>query len=102
VRGESMTGTAEIERGLAAIFASRASSAKLTALDVSIRFIRPDVAIAHVRSEMSGLTSPSGEELPPHQELSVRVLVKDGGAWRITAFHNAMVRPFGTESRPAH
>ena len=53
VRGESMAGTAEIESGLASIFESRAQSAKLKTLDISVRFIRPDIALAHVLNELS-------------------------------------------------
>jgi uncharacterized protein (TIGR02246 family) len=102
VRGESMAGTSEIERGLASIFSSRAKAAKLETLDVSIRFIRPDVAVAHVLNELSGLTSPSEELLPAHRELSIRVLVKSDGVWRVSAFHNTIVRPFGSESTAVH
>jgi uncharacterized protein (TIGR02246 family) len=101
VRGESMVGTAEIENGLASIFESRATSAKLETLDVSIRFIRPDVAVAHVLNELSGSKSPSGGLLPAHRELSIRVLVKNDGVWRVTAFHNTIVQPFRSESSPA-
>ena len=97
VRGESMVGTAEIENGLAAIFATRAKAVNLETLDVSIRFIRPDVAVAHVLNELSGLTSPNGETLPAHRELSIRVFVKNAGVWRVAAFHNTIVRPFGSE-----
>ena len=95
VRGEVMKGAAEMEKGLAAIFATRAKEATLQTLDVTIRFIRPDVAIAQVTNELSGLVSPDGQKLPAHRELSMRIFVKDGGTWRITAFHNTMVRPFG-------
>ncbi len=98
VRGESMAGTSAIESGLASIFKSRAKTARLETLDVSIRFIRPDVAVAHVLNELSGLKSSSGEVLPAHRELSIRVLVKDDGVWRVTAFHNTIVRPFGSEA----
>ena len=92
VRGESMTGIAEIERGLAAIFNTRGRAARLRTIDIAVRFIRPDVALAHVLNEMSGVTAPDGSLPPPHQELSIRVLVKEQGAWRITAFHNTIVR----------
>ena len=98
VRGESMAGTGEIESGLSSIFESRAQSAKLETLDISIRFVRPDIALAHVLNELSGLKSPSGDVLPAHRELSIRVLVKDDGVWRVTAFHNTIVRPFGSDS----
>jgi uncharacterized protein (TIGR02246 family) len=92
VRGETMKGLAQIEKGLAAIFQTRGRNATLKTLDVRVRFIRPDVALAHVRNELSGLIDPDGRTLPPHQELSVRVFVKNDGTWRITAFHNTIVQ----------
>lgn len=101
VRGESMAGTAEIEKGLASIFQSRAQVVKLETIDVSIRFLTPETALAHVLNELSGLKSPGGEALPPHRELSLRVLVKKDGVWRVAAFHNTMVRPFGADPPPA-
>lgn len=99
VRGERMKGAAEIEKGLAAIFATRAKAVTLKTLDVSVRFIRPDVAVAHVTNELSGLVGPGGERLPAHRELSVRVLVKEQGQWLVTAFHNTIVRPLEPVAR---
>jgi uncharacterized protein (TIGR02246 family) len=92
VRGESMKGVAQIEKGLTSIFQTRARNATLKTLDVSVRFIRPDVALVHLTNELSGLLSPDGKTQPPHQELSTRVLVKDQGTWRITAFHNTILQ----------
>jgi len=91
VRGERMKGAAEIEKGLAAIFATRATAATLKMLDATIRFIRSDVAVAHVTNEMSGVVNTEGEKMPSHRELSIRVLVKDKGTWRVTAFHNTII-----------
>ena len=92
VRGESMKGVAEIEEGLTRIFKTRGRKVTLKTLNVAIRFIRPDVALAHVTNELSGLLSPEGQTLPSHQELSIRVLVKDQGTWLITAFHNTIIQ----------
>jgi uncharacterized protein (TIGR02246 family) len=92
VRGESMQGVDEIEKGLTAIFQTRGRNVTLKTLDVAVRFIRPDVALAHVTNELSGLVTPEGQTLPAHRELSIRVLVKDQGAWRITAFHNTILQ----------
>ena len=92
VRGESMNGAAAIEQGLASIFDTRGRNSKLKTLDVAVRFVRPDVAIAHVTNEMSGVVSASGEMQPPHTELSIRVAVKDAGAWKVAAFHNVIVQ----------
>lgn len=91
VRGERMRGATEIEKGLATIFATRAAAATLKTLDLSIRLIKPDVAIAHVTNEMSDVVNGKGEKQPPHRELSIRVLVKDEGKWRVVAFHNTII-----------
>ena len=95
VRGERFRGTTEFEKGLASIFATRAREATHRTLNVSVRFVRPDVALAHVTNELSGLIAPDGQRPPPHQELSLRVFVKEGGEWRVAAFHNTLVQPFG-------
>lgn len=98
VRGETAHGAAEAQAKLANIFATRASDATLRTLDVRVRFIQPEVALAHVTNELSGLTAPDGQKLPAHQELSLRVFVKTEGKWLISAFHNTLVRPFAVEA----
>ena len=94
VRGEVMEGQAAIEKGLTSIFETRAKTATHQTLAVSIRFLRPDIALVHVTNELGGLVAPDGAHLPPHQELSLRVLAKQDGRWQVAAFHNTMVRPF--------
>jgi uncharacterized protein (TIGR02246 family) len=88
VRGEVMKGTGEIEAGLNRIFQTRAGNATLREIDASIRFLGPDIALAHVTNELSGLVGPAGERLPAHRERSIRVFVKREGEWKVTAFHN--------------
>jgi uncharacterized protein (TIGR02246 family) len=99
VRGDMMNGQAEIEKGLSAILSSRAKNATQRTMDVTVRFIRPDVALANVTNELSGLVAPDGHGLPSHQELSLRVFVKDAGIWHVAAFHNTMVAPFAPPVR---
>jgi uncharacterized protein (TIGR02246 family) len=99
VRGDVMNGQAGIERGLSAILTARAKSAAQQTMDVKVRFIRPDVALANVTNELSGLVAPDGHALPPHQELSLRVFVKDAGVWQVAAFHNTMVALFAPPVR---
>ncbi len=91
VRGEFMRGSAAIERWLASIFATRARSVTVRQIEVTVRFVKPDVAVAHVTNELNGLIDAQGHGLPPHRELSVRVFVKTAGAWRVTAAHNTIV-----------
>lgn len=99
VRGEVMEGQPAIEKGLTSIFQSRARNATHRTVDVRIRFLRPDVALAFVTNELSGLVAPDGQSLPSHQELSLRVVVKDASRWQVAAFHNTMVRPFAVVPR---
>jgi uncharacterized protein (TIGR02246 family) len=99
VRGDVWEGQAAIERGLDAIFQTRARNATFRTLDVRIRFLRPDFALAYVTNELSGLVAPDDRPLPSHQELSLRVFVKEDGRWQVTAFHNTMIRPFEAAPR---
>ena len=94
VRGDKYTGAVEIQQKLKEIFLTRAKQATLKTLNVSVRFVNPDLAIAHVTNELSGLVDSAGLTLPSHQELSVRVFIKENDNWRLTAFHNTMIRPF--------
>ena len=51
VRGESLSGIAEIEKGLGAIFETRGRKAVLKTLDIAVRFIKPDVALGTSRTK---------------------------------------------------
>ena len=94
VRGESAKGN-EVEEKLRAILATRAKAATLKTLNVKIRFIRPDVALVHVTNELRGLVAANGQNLPPHEEISLRVFVKEkDGEWHIAAFQNTLIAPF--------
>jgi uncharacterized protein (TIGR02246 family) len=99
VRGDMMNGQAGIEKGLSTILTTRAKNATQRTMDVTVRFIRPDVALASVTNELSGLVAPDGHGLPSQQELSLRVFVKDAGIWQVAAFHNTMVAPFSPPPR---
>jgi uncharacterized protein (TIGR02246 family) len=85
-------GRAEIEARQRERMGTVLKEAKMTLLDLRVRFIRPDVAIAHQTHELSRMLSPDGQSMAPHRERSIRVLVKDHGIWLTTAFHNTVVR----------
>lgn len=93
VYGMWRRGAAEIESRQKERMETVLKDANITLLDLHIRFIRPDVAVVHELHELRGMRNNDGGQVPPHQELSVRVLVKEQGTWLITAFHNTIVRP---------
>ncbi len=99
VQGMWLKGAAQIERGRKQRFETALKDARIKVLDVQIRFLKPDVAIAHVTHEIEGMLDSSEKKLPPHRELNIRVFVKQGGRWRVTAFQNTTIAA-GAPSRP--
>lgn len=98
VDGMYVKGRDDIERGHAQIFSTFYRESRNAATVKSVRFIRPDVAVAHVEWHLE--VSPGGEKA---RALTTMVMTKDGGRWSITAFHNTPVVPRGgrpAQSRP--
>jgi uncharacterized protein (TIGR02246 family) len=64
---------------------------------VSLRFVRPDVAVVETLTAVIGIQKPMpGMSVDAHGRVRSRllqVIVKDGGEWKISAFHNTDVRP---------
>ena len=86
-----MKGVDEIRRVHKAAGATWLKDAKITLIELDIRFIRPDVAVVHQLHLMSGSRHPDGTLLPPHRQISTRILVKEQGEWMTTAFQNTIV-----------
>ena len=51
--------------------------------ELSVRFVRPDVAVAHRFTEVVGQRGSNGEKLPPRKIHRLIVLTKDAGNWLI-------------------
>ncbi len=89
VLGWQWHGRAELQQKLGPAFQSVFSQSRMSIGDVSVRFLKPDVAVAHVRWTMTGAMSPTGGGTNiPQQGIQTQVLVKRAGTWRITEFQN--------------
>ena len=85
-------GRAEIENNLTRMFAGIFRESTLTFDKVDVRFLTPDVAIAHAHWTMSGAHMPPG--LPePREGLQTLTLQKRHGQWLIAAFQNTNYTP---------
>jgi uncharacterized protein (TIGR02246 family) len=64
---------------------------------VSIRFVRPDVAIVETLQTVSGfqklLPGTTADAKGRLRTRLLQVMVKDGGEWKIAAYHNVDVKP---------
>jgi uncharacterized protein (TIGR02246 family) len=100
VRGTWLKGASAIERGRTARFETVQKEARVRQPDTRIRFVTPDVAIAHVTNEISGMTGSDGTKIPRQRELNLRVFIKANGKWLVTAFHSAPIGPSVAAARP--
>lgn len=64
----------------------------LTMNDPEVRFVRPDVAVAHVGWGITGVKGPGGEALRPQRGILTWVLERREGAWVIIASQNTAIR----------
>ncbi|HEX8501871.1 MAG TPA: SgcJ/EcaC family oxidoreductase [Pyrinomonadaceae bacterium] len=100
VNGMYLKGRDAIEQGHAQIFSTFYKESRNAATLKGVRFVRPDVAVAHVEWNLEG--GPGGQK---GRALSTLVLTKDGGKWSIAAFHNTPItqgggRPAQEQQRP--
>ena len=85
-------GRTEIERKLTDAYVYVFKESTLTITNVDIRFLTPDVAVAHVRWTMTGARTPAGIPVP-EQGIQTHVLQKKGDQWLIAAFQNTLSVP---------
>jgi uncharacterized protein (TIGR02246 family) len=91
-------GRSEIAKKLNAAYAYVFRESALTITEIDVKFLTPQIAVAHVRWSMVGARTPEG--IPePRQGIQTQVLQKQAGQWLIGAFQNTNgvpERPFPT------
>lgn len=82
-------GRPQLESKLTAAYAFVFRESALTIDDVDVKFLKPDIAIAHVRWSMTGAKSATGNaSLIPQKGIQTQVLQKHTGKWLIAVFQN--------------
>jgi uncharacterized protein (TIGR02246 family) len=97
IRGTVFYGHRAFEDRHAEIFRGFFKASRLAMSPTRIRFVRPDVAIVDVATQLSELRgrTPPGVKARPDGTIVTRlqeVFVKDGGRWRIASYHNVDVK----------
>ena len=96
IRGTVFYGHQAFEERHVEIFRTFFKGSKLAMSVTKIRFVRPEVAIADIATELSELQgAPPGVIPGADGKIRTRlqeVLVKDGGTWRIASYHNVDVK----------
>jgi uncharacterized protein (TIGR02246 family) len=85
-------GRTEIEKKLSDAYAFVFKESVLTIKDVDVKFLAPDIAVAHVRWTMTGARTPKG--IPePQQGIQTITVQKQSGKWLIASFQNTNAIP---------
>ena len=93
-------GRAEIERKLTVAYAHMFKDSTLTITEVQVRFLAPQIAVAHARWTMVGAKPPPGVP-EPREGLQTLILKKHAGHWLIDVFQNTNAIPEAAFAPPA-
>jgi uncharacterized protein (TIGR02246 family) len=83
---------AEMQQKLARAFATVFAHSTLAFGEVQVRFLTPDIAIAHARWNMIGEQMPPGMP-PPGAGIQTLVVTRHAGKWLIAEFQNTISQP---------
>ena len=90
--GDWLRGQEEIEKDIAKDHATVFRESHLMTNAAGVRFLRPDVAVAHATCELTGLLGRDGQKLPwAVRSIMTWMLTKNDGTWRIAAFQNTRI-----------
>jgi uncharacterized protein (TIGR02246 family) len=96
IRGEFFTGRQPFIQKHDALFKGPFHGSTLKQDLVSLKFVRPDVAVVEVLTSVTGISKLfPGTNTDDKGRLRTRLLqvvVKDGDEWKITAYHNTDVK----------
>lgn len=90
VNGMRIKGRGVIESGHRGIFDTIYKGSRISASSQSVRFIRDDVAIAHVEWHLKFNDGGTPRE---SKAMNSIIVTKEKGQWSITAFHNTPILP---------
>jgi uncharacterized protein (TIGR02246 family) len=88
VFGAYWKGAPKIENEHRALHETVFKSSRLSASQVQVKHLGPDVATMHMFWDLNGLVGPDGRALPDRRGVLVHVLVRDGAVWRIATTQN--------------
>ena len=92
VAGQVLTGRREFEQLQTRTHAMQFKESVRTVTGTDIKFLTPDIAVAHVRWGMRGDKDRDGTPRQPRNGVMMQVLMKRDGKWAVVAAQNTDVR----------
>jgi uncharacterized protein (TIGR02246 family) len=96
IRGQFFTGYPAFLKQHEVIFAGIFKNSTVSQDVVSLKFIRPDVAIIETLTAVTLAQAPPGVTRDDKGRMRTRLLqvvAKEGGEWKIVSYHNVDVKP---------
>lgn len=93
VRGRRWLGRPAIKEAHVASHTTIFKNSRLVMGDTSVRFLKPDVAVARSHWDLTGHTTRAGDAAPPREGILTNVLVKSNGKWQIVVTQNTDIVP---------
>lgn len=97
IRGQFFSGYDAFLKQHQVIFDGIFKNTTLKQRVVSLKFVRPDVAVVETVTAVSGMAQPpTGVTLYEKGQIHTRLLqivAKENGAWKIVTYHNTDVKP---------
>jgi uncharacterized protein (TIGR02246 family) len=87
------SGRSEIQKQHEALHATRMRNSHLVAIENAVHFLRPDVAVLHIRWQLTGDTGIDGVTLPMRRGVMSLVTVRTGSNWQIASAQNTDMVP---------
>jgi len=92
VAGQVLAGRGQFEALQSRTHAMQFKDSVRTVTDTTIKFLTPDIAVAHVSWGMRGDKDPDGTPRKPRNGVMMQVLMKRNGQWTVVAAQNTNVR----------
>jgi uncharacterized protein (TIGR02246 family) len=92
VTGEHRKGRAASMAQLAEQHRTQFRDSTWTNEQVSVQFLRPDIALVHIEWAIKGDRDPDDTPRPPRKGIFTWVVIKEGGVWKLRAAHNTNKR----------
>jgi uncharacterized protein (TIGR02246 family) len=92
VAGQVLTGRREFEALQSRTHAMQFKESVRSVTGTDIKFLTPDIAVAHVRWGMKGDKDPDGTPRQPRNGVMMQVLMRRDGKWTVVAAQNTNIR----------
>jgi uncharacterized protein (TIGR02246 family) len=93
VAGMYWKGRDQIRQEHARLHGLQFKESVLTIRSVTVRFLNPDVALAHIKWALEGDRDSDGTSRPPREGVASWVVTKRDGEWQVASSHNTNARP---------